>query len=143
MAYLGRNLLGHILPLSVLTVDENGTPTVPLRPPRVKVWNSAGTKIVNEDMPVHDRYGTATQKTRFMLPVFLSGEFSVGFYTVTYYYQTEAGINYIEEDSFEIVAGGHGAGPVISVAPFHMPDAEWLLYETRVGAISRGRRPRV
>lgn len=141
MAFIGRYKLGDAVPLYVKTVDTNGVATLPDDCPTVKVWNSSGTLILNQKMPIIERF---TQTGNFCYPLFLGVLWATGTYTAVYYWTTGSQtFNGLDCDTFEIVDGGNKDGNVIAMYFFDRPQAKYVVYETDSGVLIQGRNPTV
>lgn len=139
--FRGRYALGEEIPLHVLCVDAAGTPVTPDYPPNLKVWNTAGTKVVNKLVPHVDPGG---QTGLFGMRVFLGADFAVGYYTATWSWSDTSGAHAgVEFSTFEIVAGGNSNGAVVAITHHHTPAANYVVKQLTRGAISKGRTPRL
>lgn len=139
--FRGRLRLGEEVTIAVQCYDVNGTPSLPDDCPVAKVWNSAGTKVFNAKIPIQDRYGTTGY---FQRNIFLGPAFAVGLYTVTYIYST-AGQSFVnlDEDNFEIIAGGDTDGITEAMHYYHRPQADYVVQQLSSGKIKRRRNPRI
>lgn len=140
--YLGRYQLGEDMPLPLTTVDASNLPTAPDNAPVAQIFNSSGTQVMSGRMPVMDRYGTSTACTFFMLPVYLSGDYSAGLYSYVLTWNIAAA-PFVETGTFEVVAGGDSNGTVIAMTFFHKPQADFVVYQTDAGKLRRGRGPKL
>jgi hypothetical protein len=139
MSYRGRFQIGQEIPLGALCRDGNGTPTVPTLPPLMEIRDDAGAKIVSKKIPIMDRYG---QTGLFQYNQFLDGRFSVGHYTVIFYYTAGSYLG-IDTDEFDLVAGGNEEGAVISMYYFAKPHASFVVQQTSGGLLFAGRNPSI
>ncbi len=138
MEFLGRYQQGQTVTLFCQGKDANGVATLPDRPPQAKVFN--GTTVVEaNEMPILDRY---INTGFFQHHLFLGAAYSAGQYRVVYYYRVGSYYG-VEEDGFEIVAGGHQDGSILNMYFFRRPQADYIVYETEDGIINKGRNPTV
>ena len=138
--YLGRTQLGKYITLGVLCVDANGTPVQPDAPPVMKVWNPAGTAIVNEKLPIVERY---VQTGWFRKRLFLDSVFAVGQHRVTYTYSVNSSYYGLQEDGFDILDGGDPDGAVIGLHHLDKPHAGFVVKMLDSGALQASRNPRL
>lgn len=138
MAYRGRRQLGQEIFLAVLTVDGNGTPTIPDNVPTMKIYTGSGTLVLARSIPIFDRYGTTGL---FAYRQFLDGRFASGQYRVTYAWSI-SGTRYLDEDGFEIVDGGNADGAVLAMTTFVKPQATFIVQDLSSGKTVKGRNPR-
>lgn len=137
MGFKGRYLLGQEMHLDVQCRDVNFLPVVPDDCPVIKVWNAANVAVVNQKIPVSDRYNTTGY---FQMSLFLGMAFAVGLYTVTYTY-TQGGNRFAECDNFEVVAGGDSSGSVEAMYFWRKPQGDFIVYELSSGVLAKGRNP--
>lgn len=141
MAFIGRYKLGDWLPLQLQTVNGSRVATTPDDVPTVKLFNSSGTMVYSQKLPVIERY---VQTGRFYALVLLGRAFSTDTYTAVYYWTTGSGAyNGLEADNFDIVDGGHYDGNVIGMYFFDRPQAKYIVYQTDSGVLIQGRNPTV
>lgn len=135
---LGRYQIGRTVHLRCLTVNADGTPTLPDAPP-VAVIQSGQTVITVKTMPILDR---AAQTGLFHYPLLLDSYFSLATYTVNYRWDisTFAGL---ETDTFTVIAGGDADGAITALYFYRRPHADFLVQGTETGKIRSGRNPRV
>jgi hypothetical protein len=139
--YLGRYQLGETVGLLLQTKNAVQTPTVPDNPPQAVIWKPDGTKYLSKEMPVIDRY---SQTGLFLLPLFLGLGHVTGHYRVTYtYYITATTYHGLEEDAFEVVAGGHTDGRVIAAHFLVKPDRTVIVQQYDSGRVKAGRNPKI
>lgn len=136
---LGRLQLGTTLELHLLTRNADHTPSVPDDCPQVLVKNAAGTILVNKEMPVRDRY---TSTGLFHFPLFLGNEFATGYYEILYFWRV-GGYYGFQQDTFEIVAGGHADGEITNAHFYQRPHAGFLVQSLETGRVAVGRNPTV
>lgn len=139
MPYLGRYRLGDTVLLPLVTADANGTPTLPVRAPTVEVFSSSA-QVANLPMPINDRYGVTAF---FLLPVRLTSSYAAGPYRATYNWNLAGGYQGFQEDTFEVLAGGHADGVVQSMFWAEFPHAKFLMHHLESGTVVFGRNPRV
>lgn len=132
---LGRYQLGKTIHLWLRTRNAAGTPSEPTDVPGVKIYNSAGTIVYNDYLPVSD-----PALYLFHLPLFLGSSFAAGQYSVVYLFNVST-YNGIETDYFEIVAGGHADGAVTAMHYFKKPHAAYLVQSLQSGNIAKGKSP--
>jgi hypothetical protein len=137
--YRGRYQNGDTVPLRVLCRDAAGVPGVPPRAPQVTVWSPAGAKVRVRVMPVLDRYG---QAGLFHYPLYLDGDFAPGLYRAVYNYNLGSYVG-IEEDGFEVLAGGNADGAVVALHFYVRPHARFVMQSLDSGKMVQGRNPTV
>lgn len=136
--YLGRFQLGATVPLYLECTDGGTAPTLPDSPPQYKAF--LNTTVVEQHlMPIQDRYVVTGL---FRSTLFLGRLYSVGMYSVVYYYSI-SGVAYMQTDNFEVVAGGDSAGAVVSTYFFARPEANYIVQSTEQSVVKRGRNPTV
>jgi len=140
MSFRGKYRLGEEVVIGVLCLNASGVPTVPDDNPVAKIWDINGNKVFNKKIPVQDRYA---QTGYFQANIYLGGAYAVGLYSVTYSYSTggQAFVG-IDEDNFEIVAGGDVDGITESLYFYHRPQADYVLQQLNSGKIKKRRNPR-
>ena len=137
--YLGKVQLGQEITLGVQCRDSAGTPTAPTAAPQIEVWTGTSKVLSGKSIPTMDRYGVTGY---FQYNLFLDSRFTTGEYKALYRFT--AGSYYgLDEDTFEIVAGGDASGAVISLHCFNRPQAQFLVWQTDGGRIQKGRNPGV
>lgn len=140
MAYRGRYQLGQHLPIMVLARGSDETPGVPTDTPRATIYSPAGAVVMFFDLPVVDRY---SQTGLFGMPLRLGADFATtGLYRAEYHYLIGSYYG-IEEDGFEIVAGGNADGSVISMYYYDRPHAKFIVQELDSGKLRQGRNPTI
>lgn len=110
---------------------------MPTDTPQMKIWDSAGSRVTAKDMPLLDRI---TQVGLFHYPLYLGSGYSAGQYRVTYY-ATVGSYEYLGEDGFEIIAGGHQDGAVVGMYFYFRPHANFIVEQLASGKIIKGRNP--
>src|SRR5437016_2893722 len=139
MSYRGRYQLGQYVALFCQCRDSNRTPTVPTAPPLAVIWGSTGAKLKSLEMPVLDRYVPVAGL--FSMQVRLGPEFATGIHRVVYEYL--AGTYHgLDEDTFEIVAGGNPDGNVIAMYYLDRPGDKFIVQELDSGRLVQGRNPK-
>ena len=137
--FLGRYMLGQLVPLQVWTRDSAETPTAPIIAPHADVFAPGGTKIVSQKLPVMDS-GAITGY--FLYQLSLDARFTtLGTYTVSTNYILGSS-SYVEEDTFFLQAGGHVEGAVEGMHLLRIPNADFVLLHTDSGRVVRLRNPR-
>lgn len=125
------------MPLSVWCRTAAGTPTEPDNAP-VAVINSSTAHVLTVRLPILDRFVTTGF---FHYPLQLDGRFATGQYSVVYQYAI-GGTSLSQEESFEIVAGGHVDGHGLSLFYLTRPTSNFVLLQTDLGRLIRRRNPR-
>lgn len=120
--FLGRRRLGEWLDIPVFT-RENGTPYAPTKAPIVSIYASNGTKVSSFLIPPVDK---GAQTGMFSGRVRLSGTYATGRYRIAVNFVANS-INMLQTFHFEIVAGGHVDGNVISTYFYPRPHADFLV----------------
>jgi hypothetical protein len=139
MMWLGCFQLGETVPCLLRTRDAASTPTLPEDTPQIVVWRGA-TDVYRGEMPILDRQAVTGL---FSLPLFLDGTFTTGHYAIQYRWVLDGGYIGSEQDSFQIVAGGHASGAVVSMYFYERPEARFLVQSTEAGEILPGKNPRI
>lgn len=138
--YLGRFQLGTRVPFRLQCLDgEGGSNALPDNPPWCKVWNSSGSLVASFEMPVSDRY---SQTGLFLTELFLGRDYSAGQYSVTYSYRNST-YHGRQQDTFEVIAGGHADGAVVAMHFYVLPHATYVVQQLESGKIVQGRNPKV
>lgn len=122
-------------------MNSSGTPTLPDRPPLLRVRGSS--LVFSRDIPIVDRYKTTAV---FRFPILLDSRFSAGHYTLHYYYRQSSwhgGGNQDNWDTFEIMPAGHADGQVGNMYFYQRPHADFVVAGLESGAIFQGRNPSV
>lgn len=137
MSFLGEYQLGERVPLSLVTVDANDTPTLPDAAPQADVY-SGSALVASVKLPVVD-----LARRVFGLRLPLASGFATGAYDVAFRWflsGTENGTT----ARFEVRAGGHAEGSVIGLTYF-LPNLERpsLVFQTDGGFVGAYRNPRV
>lgn len=139
MSYRGRYQIGEYVPLTVWCIDGNGTPTLPDQAPIARVYSDAAL-VLDVRMPIRDRYILTGY---FQYPLFLDGRFAAGGHRVVYEYQLSSTLYMADLDTFEVTAGGHADGAILSMFWFNRPTADFLLTQVDSGRLVRRRNPRL
>lgn len=140
MAYRGRYPLGVEIPLGVLCVNASGTPIAPTEAPLLEVYSdAAASPVVVKRIPPLER---AAVTGLFQYPLFLGGAFSAGHHTAVYRWRN-GGTQFHSSDTFQVIAGGHEDGAVISLFWYEQPGSRFLVQQLDSGKLVRGRNPRV
>lgn len=132
---LGRRKLGDYLPITILTKTISGGPLMPDAPPFAFVYNSSGTVVATVQLPPVDQFNAPGL---FQLQLFLGSAYAVGLYRVSVHY-TISGTANVDEEQFEIVAGGNAEGTINSLDWYHCPQADFILQQLTSGQIVQGR----
>lgn len=125
-----------MVPLTLLCVDQNGTPSLPSSAPSVTV-RADGAPIASIFLPVLDKPAATGL---FQYPLTLGSPYPPGRYRATYHW-TVGGFLGTHEDNFEVVAGGDAAGAIIAMAWYERPHANFLVMQTDNGTLLFGRSP--
>ena len=137
--YRGRVQLGQTLFLLLQTTNASGEPAMPDDIPRLTVWDNDGTLIERLDMPVLDRH---EQTGMFHYPLYLGNLYAAGAYTVTYLYRhTGSSYSGMEDDTFEVAAGGDADGTVVGMYFYKRPDQDIIVQQCESGVVKAGRNP--
>ena len=137
--YRGRYQLGSIVPLSVWCRTSADTPTAPSNCPSMQVFNDSGTRVASLLIPIHDRYAVTGF---FLYPLSLDHRFATGRYRVVYHY-TVSGATKMEEDEFEVVAGGSVDGQAMNMYYLSLPQSNYVLLQTDTGRVLKLRNPKL
>ena len=137
MEYLGEYQLGDMVPLSMVSVNASGTPTLPDAAPYCDLF-SASAHIATFKLPVLD---LTRRLFGFQLP--LGAAYATGTYDVVYRWLLSAS-ELGASARFEIVPGGHGDGSIIAMTHFR-PNLERasIVFQTDGGFVGAYRNPRV
>lgn len=136
--YRGRYSLGQEIPLGVLTVNADGTPTLPTTAPHMDIFSSSAKVLEGKLIPIIDRGG---QTGYFQYPLFLGPLFAAGRYSVIYRYLVGSYLGQVE-DVFEVLAGDD-EGAVIAMYWYERPHAAFVVQQLDSGLLVRGRNPRL
>jgi hypothetical protein len=139
--WLGRFQLGQYVIAERTCLSSASTPTLPDRPPLVRVRGSA--LVLSTEAPIVDRYKTTAV---FRLPILLDSRFSTGHYTVHYYYRVSSfhGGGFQDAwDTFEVMPAGDKDGQVSEMYFYQRPHANFVVAGLESGAIFQGRNPSV
>ena len=138
--YRGRVQLGQEITLGVQVHDANDTPAEPTTAangPWIEVWSTSAKVLTGKTIPIQDRYGATGY---FQYNLFLDARFTAGQYKCLYRFVT--GTYYgLDEDTFEIVAGGNVSGALLGMAFYSRPHADFLVWQTDGGVVQKGRNP--
>lgn len=137
MSFLGEYQLGDLVPLSLVTVDADDTPTLPDAAPQADIY-SGSALVASVKLPVVD----LTRRV-FGLRLPLSSAFAAGSYDVAFRWLLSATENGATA-RFEVRAGGHAEGSVIGLSYFQ-PNLERpaVVFQTDGGFVGAYRNPRV
>lgn len=137
--YLGKQQLGTWLDCYLQCKNATGTPLMPSAVPTIKITDSLGVTVLNQKMPLVDK---VSQVGLFCSRIFLGLGFSVGSNSIRMVY-TVSGQTFIVDRTFEICAAGDSRGQVLSMIYAHFPQADYVVFSTERGEISRGKNPRI
>lgn len=135
--YLGRFILGDVVPLVTLAEAGGGLRVQPAGPASVSVYDADGDAVFTSLSPARDR---GRQDGLFVLMFGLDARFSVGRYMVR---ASWADGTYCRQEvaCFDVVAGGHADGCVVSHKYVSRPGGDGLVRKTDQGKRKIGRRP--
>lgn len=134
--YLGRKQQGQEVVLPCPVTNGAGTPTAPDSLPNVAVY-TGGVRLFRKAMPPVDRYRVTAL---FEYRLRLGSSCPPGHYQVAYTY-TIGGQGFVKADNFEVVAGGHPAGALLSMYYLQRPHGQYLVQRTDAGAMFFRRGP--
>lgn len=137
--YRGRWQLGQEIPLAVLCVDADETPTNPDAAPFLDVYSTSAKVIAGRRLPLLDRNG---QRAFFQLNLRLDSRFAAGVYQVVYHYTIGSYLGQVH-DTFEVVAGGDADGASIAAYWYERPHADFLVRQLDSGQLVKGKNPRL
>lgn len=138
MPYRGRWQLGEHVPMQVQCRNSTGAPVAPTAAPTLSVYDSSGTRIVNEKtIPVLDRFGTTGL---FGIWLYLTSAFAAGQYAAVYSWTSGVFTGRFVEQ-FEVVAGGNADGAVISMYYYQRPHARFVVQQLDSGRLVKNRNP--
>lgn len=147
MPYRGRYFLGDEIPLGCLCVNSSGVPAVPDACPQLEIyspsakvkggWLPGGLAGSGSGIPVLDRYKATGL---FQVRLLLNGAFAPGQYQATYRW-TIGAFNGMEQDTFEVLAGGDAKGSAISMDYYRPPHAAFLVRQLDSGQLVANRNP--
>lgn len=138
--YRNRNPKGVHVQIGVQCRTGSRVPTAPTAAPTFRVYFEDGTLVASGSLPPTERYQTAGLH-QYML--FLGTAFSTaGRYYVRYAYAI-SGTNYVDMDSFEVLANGATGGMVNSIYFLDRPDSDWIVATTDSGGTPINRGPRI
>lgn len=140
MTHRGRKPLGSEIRIGVQCRNGSRTPLAPDAAPTYRVYAEAGgSAVATGSLPPTERYQT-TGLFEHMLP--LNSTFAAGRYYVRYAYAISA-TNYVDVDSFEVLASGDANGMFNSLFFLDRPAGQdWLLGVTDQGVVTLNRGPR-
>jgi hypothetical protein len=140
MAYLGRFRQGDNVNLVCTTKNAGGVPTLSSDCPWAKVWDPTGGLVARFQVPIVDRY---VQTAVFQHLLRLGPAYAnLGNYRINYHYVVGT-YHGLDEDTFELVAGGHPDGTVNAIYFFQKPWARFLVFSLDSGNLAFGRNPRL
>lgn len=137
--YLGRYILGQVVPLFFWSRNGSGTPTAPADAPLATIYDSSGNTVLSLYMPIADQANT-TGFFEHLLS--LDSRFSVGYYDCVIT-ASVSGTSKVAVVSFQIVAGGNVDGSGIAMHYFNSPHRDFLLLQTDTGILRKLRNPRL
>lgn len=133
----GRFQLGEDVWLRVQCRDSNRQPAWPTEAPTLVVFSASGL-ILSRQIPTVDYQG---QKGLFGYRLFLNSIFAAGYYRCLFRYRVGS-FQAMEEDSFEVLAGGDPDGSVIALFDYEQPSGDFLLQQRDGGRLFAGANPR-
>ena len=140
--FIGRQQLGTELTIGVLCHDASDTPTAPAAAPTIEVWTGTTKLLTGQMIPVMDRYGTTVAASYFQYNLFLDGKYAAGQYKVLYRYTVGSYVG-LEEDTFQVLAGGDADGTITSLIYYSRPQAAFVVWQTDAGKVQKGRNPAI
>jgi hypothetical protein len=136
--HLGRYLAGDVLPLVLLAKNSAKTPAKPTTAPAYTVYNAAGTAVATGAFPL---WNSLVQAGLFRLLLRLNATFPAGRYDVIVSYAI-SGVTVAQQFRFEVVAGGHVDGNIISLARLDTAN-RWLVAQKDSGKLDAYRNARM
>ncbi len=135
--YLGRFILGEEVPLTALAEAGGGERLQPATPASWTVYDADGDRVAGGLMPARDR-GRVTGLFRHDLQ--LGSAYAAGRYLVRVSW---ADGSYCRQEAscFDVVAGGHADGQVVSQRFLSRPGGDAVVRKTDGGKRYIGRRP--
>lgn len=111
---------------------------MPNNPPVIDIRGSGGL-IRQVQAPGLDRYQVTGL---FSYPLRLDASFPAGSYSATYFF-VAGSFNGLEEDTFEVVAGGNSDGAIVTHHYWARPEATYLVQQTESESILLKRNPSI
>jgi hypothetical protein len=138
--YLGRYQLGEEVTVDLLCQTATGAPQAPDLAPVVLVYDlRASTKLLTARLPPLD---PGRQPALYRYRYRLGPGLALGPYAACLCYRV-SGQAQVRQVVWDVVAGGHGDGAVISQYHLLRPEAAYLVQRTESGARIFGRNPSV
>lgn len=138
--FLGKFQLGEWLPLSLVTHNASGTPTLPDAAPTAKIVDSSGTTVDTINMPIGKSKAFITAGFEHIHR--LDSDYSAGVYMIFYRWATGSGaFSGAQSQQFEIVAGGDSDGNVMGMTWMPKPQSADVVYQLDGGGLRAGRNP--
>jgi hypothetical protein len=135
---MGRLQLGTYLEVLFQPTTGNNEPALPDAVPTIQVRRTSDGAVVHSGlMPVLDK---TVSPGLFYLPLFLGFGFAAGGHTLRLSCTID-GDPVLDTRSFTIVAGGDVQGQALAMVYFHKPHADFVVFQTENGSISRGKNP--
>ena len=139
MRHTGRYRLGDELPV-LLRCGLGRSDDRPGSHPYFEIRTIAGVRTAHGRIAADEQ-----QQFRgfFRQPVRLESPHRPGRHVVIYRWRDSTGTVRQQVELFDIVPGGHVGGNIISMHPIDRPHANYLLFHSDSGQLSRGVNPRV
>lgn len=133
---LGRFQLGQNVIFGLATNDASGNPIAPDAAPTATVTYPNGSSAGPIKLAMN------TGPTTFSIGWFLSADFALGTYTVSYQFRAGS-YQGTGSDTFEVIAGGDQGGCIISMYAYDRPEARYVVAQLDSGNLVQGRNPRL
>lgn len=137
--YLGRYQLGGTVPLRLHCETPTHAIVMPDHPPAAHVFDGSNTKQFAGLIPIDERYVLTGS---FRYPLFLGSGYTVGHYSIVYYYVI-SGVMYSKADTFEVVPGGDTHGAVAAAYFYERPEANYIIQALEDGSLVKRRNPTI
>lgn len=136
--------VGDSIPLSLVSRNASGTPTLPDSAPVAEIYDSSGSQVGSDiSLPIRDRYGrdsAGTTNCYFGRTFRLNSSFAAGRYMILYKWIISS-VTYESTDHFDVAYAGDADGCVISMGAYPTPVGHAVAYDTESGKTLRGLRP--
>lgn len=138
--FLGNRQLGEWLDVVLQCKDIDGTPSMPVEPPFLTIWNSSGTSEYAREMPVSEKEGVSIGL--FVAKVFLGSGFSMGEHGLQIAF-TVGSDSFLAHRTFRITEGGSARGIALGAYFYRRPNANHVVYQVESGSVLKGTNPKV
>jgi hypothetical protein len=136
--------VGDSIPLSVLSTNASGTPTLPDSAPVAEIYDASGSQVGSDiSLPIRDRYGAdsaGTTNCYFGRTFRLNSSYAAGRYMILYKWIISS-VTYKATDHFDIAYAGDADGCVIGMGAYATPLGFAVAYDTESGKTLRGLNP--